>query len=153
MNSKTDAEWAEIVAKARHTGRMANTLAKALAQRSAHRWRFVDFRGPNGDESGGIVDIVAIRKSSKAPDAGLKKLDLFDVTLIQVKGGTAKNPTADDIARLKLVRDRYCAQAIVLFAWNKDKKVAKFCLLDENDKWVDTTASKLFGKARKAAKS
>ena len=154
MNNKTSAEWTEIVAKARHTGKMANTLAKALAKRYAHRWRFVDFRGPNGEESGGIVDIVAIRKSGKAPAiSGVKKLDLFEMMLIQVKGGSAKGPTADDIVRLKLVRNKYDAQAIVLFAWNKDKKVAEFRTLDGNNEWVVTTAAKLFGKPTKPEKA
>jgi hypothetical protein len=146
MNTKTSSEWAEIVAKARRTGKMANTLAKALANRYAYRWRFVDFRGPNGEESAGIVDIVAIRKSGKAPSIiGLKKLDLLDIIIIQVKGGTAKDPTADDIARLKLVGKQYNAQAIVLFTWSKEKKIAEFCALDGKNEWVATTAAKLFG--------
>jgi hypothetical protein len=147
LNSKTS------VAKARDTGKMANTLAKALAKRYAHRWRFVDFRGPNGEESAGIVDIVAIRKSSTAPTiVGLKKLDLFDIILIQVKGGTAKGPTMEDIARLKLVSKQYDAKAIVLFSW-KSKKIAEYRALNDNNEWVGTTAAKLFGKPAKVKRT
>lgn len=154
---KTDDEWAEIVAKARQTGKMANTLAKALANRYAYRWRFVDFRGPNGQESAGVVDIVAIRKSSKKPPIeGLKMLDMFDIILIQVKGGSAKEPNASDVKRLKLVRARYDAQTIVLFEWEKktDKKkgVAQFSKLNDRDEWDKMTATKLFGKQAKSPK-
>lgn len=153
MNSKTNSEWAAIVAKARHTGKMANTLAKALAKRYAYRWQFVDFRGPNGEESAGIVDIIAIRKSGKAPTVvGLKKLDLFDIILIQVKGGSARRPTADDVARLKVVGKKYDAQSIVLFEWNEGKKIADFHSLADNNEWVLTTAASLFGKPAKTAK-
>lgn len=151
---KTKAEWAEIIVQKNHTGKMANTLAKALAQRYAYRWQFVDFLGPNGKESAGVVDIVAIRKSSKAQPLfeGLKKLDLFDIILIQVKGGSAVRPSTFDVKRLKLVGSQYHAEAIVLFEWNKktDKKkgVARFSELDDRDVWVETTAVKLFGKGR-----
>jgi hypothetical protein len=41
----TTEEWREAADKGSKTGRMANTLAKALARRYAKRWRFIDFRG------------------------------------------------------------------------------------------------------------
>ena len=147
--TKTAEEWAEIVSKARNTGKMANTLAKALAKRYSYRWQFVDFRGPDGEESGGIVDIVAIRKCGKKPTVkGLKRLDLFDIILIQVKGGSAKSPTDSDIRRLQVVRDEYKAEGIVLFEW-KDKTVAQFKELKDSGEWSATTAAKLFGKPTK----
>jgi hypothetical protein len=147
MKAKTDSEWAEIVATAQSTGKMANTLAKALAKRYSHRWKFVDFRGPNGQESAGIVDIIAIRKSSSVPSYPvLKKLDLFDIMLIQVKGGTARNPTAEEEQRLRVVADKYDADAIVLFRWNKEKKIAEFCSLTNANEWEAKTPSKLFGR-------
>lgn len=157
---KTADEWVEIIVKNRQTGKMANTLAKALAKRYAYRWKFVDFRGPKGQESAGVVDIVAIRKSGKKPTIkDLKQLDLFDIILIQVKGGSADRPSPSDIKRLKIVRDEYSAQAIVLFEWDKktDKKkgLAQFSKLDDrvglpNDPWVASTAAKLFGKPAKS---
>lgn len=154
MSRRTETEMAETVAKAHHTGKMANTLAKALAKRYAYRWQFWDFRGPNGQESAGIVDIVAIRKSGKVPTiAGLKKLDLFDIILIQVKGGSARRPTADDLSRLRRVGMKYDAESIVLFEWNEDKKIAAFHTLANNNDWIPITAAKLFGKPAKAAKN
>ena len=147
MNKKTDAEWDEIIAKVRHTGKMANTLCKALAKRYAYRWQFIDFRGPEGQESAGVVDIIAIRKSGKNPSiVGLKKLDLFDIILIQVKGGSAKKPTDDDVGRLNQVGKKYDAQAVVLFEWNKDKNISLFKKLNADNMWEVTTAAKLFGK-------
>ena len=142
---KTTKEWQVIADKARKTGKMANTLAKALAQRYAKRWRFVDFLGPKGRESAGIVDIVAIRKCGKPPTVvGLKALDLFDIILIQVKGGNAPRPTDDDKRRLRLVGTKYHAENIVLFQW-QDKKKTAFQKLDVKGKWRDTTAAELFG--------
>ena len=155
---KTAEERAEIVARALRTGKMANTLAKALATRYAYRWRFVDFRGSKGEESAGVVDIVAIRKSSKKPNIeGLKELDLFDIILIQVKGGKAARPSSSDVERLKLVGREYKAKAIVLFEWNKEKGISRFLKLDEsialpNDQWGQATAAKLFGRPAKSKK-
>ena len=144
--TKTTKEWQAAAVKAANTGKMANTLAKALAHRYAKRWRFVDFLGPKGRESAGIVDIVAIRKCGKPPTvAGLKGLDLFDIILIQVKGGSAPGPTAGDINRLRLVGNTYHAENIVLFQWQEKKKSA-FQKLDAKGEWRDTTAAELFGR-------
>lgn len=150
---KTPAQWAEIIKKVRSTGKMANTLAKALAKRYSYRWQFVDFRGPNGQESAGVVDIVAIRKSGKKPTIeGLKSLDLFDIILIQVKGGSAGKPTDEDLKRLKIVQDQYSAQAIVLFEWGKKKGLTRFSKLDDRDAWLEKTSAELFGKPEKLEK-
>jgi hypothetical protein len=138
---------------------MANTLAKALASRYAYRWQFVDFLGPDGNESAGVVDIVAIRKSSKKPlHSGLKSLDAFDIILMQVKGGDSRKPTPEDIERLRLVGERYHAEAIVLFEWNKKKRLTRFRLLlsdppNPADPWDDTTAAQLFGKRSRSTKT
>lgn len=148
---KSPEEWFEIINKVHRTGKMANTLAKALAKRYAYRWQFVDFRGSGGEESAGVVDIIAIRKSGIKPDIdGLKSLDLFDIILIQVKGGSAAQPKADDVNRLKLVKAHYHAHAIVLFEWNKKKQITRFSELDDCDVWAETTAAKLFGKRGKS---
>ncbi len=142
---KGTAQGKQAAAKAIRTGKMANTLAKALAKRDAKRWQFIDFLGPKGRESAGIVDIVAIRKCGKPPLLdGLKKLDLFDIILIQVKGGSAPSPTADDMQRLRKVATYYHAQEVVLFEW-KEKKKSVFSKLGKADKWVEASASSLFG--------
>ncbi|PNG50305.1 hypothetical protein WDL1P1_00355 (plasmid) [Variovorax sp. WDL1] len=142
-------KWQAAAASAAKTGRMANTLAKALAQRSSKRWKFVDFLGPAGRESAGIVDIVAIRKSGGKPNhpahPQLKSLDLFDITLIQVKGGSAPKPTEEDIDRLKAVKDVYRAKAIVLFQWRKGVASGFYLLNEVTHAWVQTPSKALFG--------
>jgi hypothetical protein len=138
-------KWQEAEKIARGTGKMANTLAKALAKRFSKRWQFVDFLGPHGRESAGIVDIVAIRKSGEKPKApGLKRLDLFDILLIQVKGGSAAKPNDKDIARLRGVSKYYHAKGVVLFQWKK-KKQTGFSVLNSRNEWEDKAAADLFG--------
>jgi hypothetical protein len=135
----------DIVESAKMTGKMANTLAKALAKRYSRRWQFVDFHGPKGHESAGIVDILAIRKCGKPPTiSGLKKLDLFDIQLIQVKGGSAANPSAEDIDRMRLVAEHYHADRIVLFQWIK-KKQSTYSVLQVDGSWLQTSPAALFG--------
>lgn len=141
----TTAEWQAAQSKGAKTGRMANTLAKALAKRYSERWRFVDFLGPKHAESAGIVDIVAIRKDGRPPTvSGLKKLDLLEIILIQVKGGKAKGPSPDDIKRMQLVGRIYNATAIVLFEWRSERKTG-YSVLDSRGGWEATTSKKLFG--------
>lgn len=119
--------------------KMAMTLAKAhLARESKKhggRWQWVEFPGPNGRESAGIVDILAIRKRWEKTDAPgdevLKHLDVFDIMLIQVKGGGALMPTANDVARMERVADHYRIDKILLYGWNIKKKTETgFRLLD-----------------------
>lgn len=87
----TSEQGVEAAKRAKSTATMANTLVKALAKRYERRWQFVDFLGPKGAESAGVVDLIAIRKDGRAPTVpGLKRLDLFDMILIQVKGAAQK---------------------------------------------------------------
>ena len=152
--NKTPEQWAEIIKTVHSTWKMANTLAKALAKRYSDRWQFIDFLGPAGHESAGIVDIVAIRKSGKKPTIeGLKSLDLFDIVLIQVKGGSAGMPSNEDVERLKKVKSHYHAQEIVLFEWNKNKSLTRFSVLADGDAWTEKTSAQIFGKPDKSKKS
>jgi hypothetical protein len=140
------------------TAKTATTLAKAHLIRESRkhggRWQWVDFPGPHGRESAGIVDIVAIRKRWAVPVepefAQIKHLDLFDIMLIQVKGGSARMPTIDDISRMEQVADHYGACEILLYQWNKNKKQATgFRVLDRTTHEfgdVITDGSALFGK-------
>lgn len=120
----------EAAEKAIKVAKMAMTLAKAhLARESKKhggRWQWVEFPGPKGRESAGIVDILAIRKrweKTGAPEDGvLKHLDVFDIMLIQVKGGGALMPNANDIARMERVADHYSIDKILLYGWNIKKK-------------------------------
>ena len=143
----TSEQGVEAAKRARSTATMANTLAKALAKRFERRWQFVDFLGPKGAESAGVVDLIAIRKDGRTPAVrGLKRLDLFDIILIQVKGGSAKSPTAEDKARLRKVCAHYGAGKIVLFEWSKQKKVG-WSVLGEGDEWREASIPEIFGKS------
>ena len=79
------------------TAKTATSLAKAHQKREYNKhgglWQWMDFPGPKGRESAGIVDILAIRKKwyipAQAEFKSLKHLDLFDIMLIQVKSGNA----------------------------------------------------------------
>jgi hypothetical protein len=128
---KTEPTKMQVAAKkAIKTAKTATTLAKAHLKRESNkhdgRWQWVDFPGPKGRESAGIVDILAIRKKwdvpSEAEFKNLKHLDLFDIMLIQVKGGGAPMPTANDIARMEEVADHYFACNVLLYQWNETKK-------------------------------
>ena len=147
MNEKQPVDWIAAQIKAASTGKMANTLAKALAKRYSKRWQFIDFLGPAGRESAGIVDIFAIRKSSNEPEIpGLKKLDLFDIWIMQVKGGSASDPKLQDISRMKLVQKHYHAKGVILFRWEKSNtEKTGFFLLNESDQWVRESPAQLFG--------
>ena len=99
MTEKAEPTKMQVAAgKAIKTAKTATTLAKAHLARESNkhggRWHWVDFPGPNGRESAGIVDILAIRKRwelSAGPEfEKLKHLDLFDIMLIQVKGGVRR---------------------------------------------------------------
>lgn len=141
-NANADEQLAP--SKAIATWKMANTLAKALARRFGGRWQFIDFLGPNGRESAGVVDIVAIRKCGKPPTLiGLKRLDLFDIQLIQVKGGGTRPPTPDDIARLRLVKKHYRATKVILYEWTKEKR-SRWLVLN-GSKWGIASPAELFG--------
>ena len=74
-------------------------MAKAfisIAGKVGVKWELVEFSGATGTESRGIVDVVAIRKDHhKIED--FKRGDLFEIVLIQIKGGSAARPSKDDI--------------------------------------------------------
>ena len=56
----------------------------------ARRWQLVGFPGPAGRESTRIVDLIAIRKDHATVNGGFKRGDLFEIILIQIKGGGAR---------------------------------------------------------------
>ena len=131
--------------KAHHTARWAERIFRALSSRVAKRWHFVSFRGPNKGEWRGVVDLVAIRKQTSPPAGSiLKRGDLFDIVLIQIKGGTARGPTEDDCRRLREVKRQYGAKAIALFQWRNGKS-SDFFELDKKMAWQPTSSKALFG--------
>lgn len=131
--------------KAHTTGRWAETMFRALSRRVAERWEFVSFRGKGKGEWRGVVDIVAIRKDTSQPgNAKLKRGDLFEIILVQVKGGTARSPTKEDCIRLREVARRYAAGSVVLFEWKKGVSW-RFLVLDHRSlRWIETPGEVIF---------
>jgi hypothetical protein len=135
--------------KAIRKDKWTEILFRALSNRVAKRWRFVSFRGAKGGEWCGVVDIIAIRKdTAKSNDEIIKSGDLFEIILVQLKGGSADMPTPDDIQRLKAVAARYHAKKVVLFEWRqtppKGTKTCCFSVLN-SDTWSPSTADDIFG--------
>ena len=75
----------------------------------SRRWQLVGFPGPGGHESAGIVDLLAIRKNHNKPKSPFKRGDLFEIILIQIKGGGARRPDKKDNRRLNAVAKYYNA--------------------------------------------
>lgn len=132
--------------KAQHTAKWARTMTKwlvAYTRRGGAKWNLVDFGGVTRSESRGIVDLIAIRKDHRRDCAGLKRGDLFEIVLIQTKGGTAPRPTADDVARLKRVARHHNARAIVLAEWQRGQRLALFKL--RGSRWRLVSPADVFG--------
>jgi hypothetical protein len=132
--------------KAARTGRWAETMFRALTRRVADRWQLVSFRGRKGSEWRGIVDVLAIRKATgPAAQPDLKPGDLFDIIIVQLKGGNAPDPTAVDVRRLLAVRRVLKARAVVLYSW-KRRSHSTYRRLDvRSGQWRETTADAVFG--------
>jgi hypothetical protein len=132
--------------KAQRTAKWARIMTKWLItftrQRGA-KWNLVEFGGQTGSESRGIVDLIAIRKNHKTQQSGLKQGDLFDIILIQVKGGAAKKPSISDIERLEQVAAYHRAHAIVLADWQKGQSPVFYRL--EKSIWQVVHPSEIFG--------
>jgi hypothetical protein len=94
-------------------------MSKAALNR--FRTELLAFCGPNGGESVGIVDLVAIRKHHGKPVTGTSRGDTFQIVLIQVKGGKAPDPTEEDCRRLRLVAKHMHARKVLLASWEKGR--------------------------------
>ena len=131
--------------KAAKTARWAITMTKwliTISRQAGVKWVLVEFGGVTGAESRGIVDMIAIRKNHKQIE-GLKRGDLFDIVLIQTKGGSAAPPSTDDIHRLKAVAKYHKANAVVLAEWKIGSKPNLY-RLDGVD-WTPVKAADIFG--------
>ena len=125
------AKWATVVTKWRigfETGgkRLGSPIATPI-----RRWQLVGFPGPAGRESAGIVDLIAIRKNHAKSNSRFKRGDLFEIILIQIKGGGARRPKREDLQRLRAVAKRYNARDVVLAEWLKEARL-KFYKLGKN---------------------
>ena len=101
--------------KAAQTAKWATTMTKWLVSRTKSRtnWQLVEFSGPGGFESRGIVDLLAIRKDHRTSGVDLKRGDLFEIILLQIKGGSARWPSRNDILRLRQVARHHRATEVV----------------------------------------
>ncbi len=122
--------------QAAHTAKWAVTMAKvgirqAIADNPWPHWHLLTFTGPAGNESRGVVDLIAVRKDHGKPLPGTKLGDALQIILIQAKGGSAAMPTAEDAERLRIVALHHGACYTLLAAWKKGK-AAQFFSLDEN---------------------
>src|SRR5207245_1504460 len=117
-------DWIAAQREATRTARWAITMTRWLVTRLRlkKRWNLVTFTGSGGNESAGIVDILAIRKDHRKGANGLKRGDAFEIILIQVKGGNAAWPSVDDMRRLRKVGDKYDAKAVILAEWKRGKQ-------------------------------
>jgi hypothetical protein len=146
---KIDAESELILSlgkKAHKTARWARIMTKWLitySRRRGVKWNLVEFGGKTGSESKGIVDLVAIRKDHKISKCGLKRGDLFDIVLIQVKGGGSRKPSNSDIDRLVKVAAYHHAKAVVLAEWKKGQSLVFYSL--ENQTWKLVDPVDIFG--------
>ncbi len=88
-----------------------------------------------------IVDLLAIRRDhSERP--GFPRGDLFELILVQVKGGASRMATQEDVKRLKAVAKVYRARSVVLAAWKKGRAPTFFVLARKG--WVGTDVRQLF---------
>jgi hypothetical protein len=131
--------------KAHATGRWAEIMFRALSSRVADRWKFVSFRGKGQGEWRGIVDVLALRKNTKQPrQKTLKRGDLFDIILIQMKGGGARTPGDAELHRLRQVARHYHARKVVLFEWRLGIS-SHFSVLGPRNRWQLSTSREIFG--------
>jgi hypothetical protein len=132
--------------KAQHTAKWARTMTKWLitySRRTGARWTIVDFGGKAKAEARGIVDLLALRKDHRHAGPGLKRGDLFEIILIQVKGGSAPLPTHEDIERLELTAEHHRAKAVVLAEWRRGEILALSKL--RRSRWMPVSAPEIFG--------
>jgi hypothetical protein len=144
MNKNTE-KWQNASRKAQRTARWAKTMTKWLISRrhkNGTKWHVVNFVGSNNAGSRGIVDLLAIRKDHRTNNSKIKRGDLFEVVLIQVKGGCAPFPTGEDIARLKQVSKYHRAKAIDLSEWKPKKRLQLYLL--KQKKWIEIKPNELF---------
>ena len=163
MNDKSSAptateteKRAAAVKAAQRTARWARIMTKVLISKSSNKspqrqpqWEIVNFLGPKKGESRGIIDLLAIRKSHADPGEGLKRGDLLDLVIIQVKGGSARYPTENDRKRLLGVKAHYRSREVILSEWQEGSKARFYRLADEDWQLLEKPEEIFSPKSRK----
>jgi hypothetical protein len=140
-----NAKWGKASEAAHRTSRWAKTMTKWLITKNCKdgaKWHVINFVGSANSESRGVVDLIAIRKDHYCQNPPIKIGDLFEVVLIQVKGGNAPFPTSDDIARLKKVAKHHHAKAVVLSEWKPRERLQLYLL--QRNKWIEAQPNEIF---------
>jgi hypothetical protein len=139
MGDESSTDWKGAQRKAARTARWAVTMTKVRIRRIASRthWQLVTFCGKSGRESVGVVDLLAVRKDHGEPAAGTKRGDALHIMLIQVKGGGAAMPTAEDARRLRAVAKLHRARRILLASWKKGTAARFFRLKRGSSDWTE----------------
>jgi hypothetical protein len=112
------------------------------SRRMGARWNLVEFGGETRSEARGIVDLIAIRKDHRRVGPGLKRGDLFEIVLIQTKGGSAPRPKPDDVARLRKVAKHHRASAVILAEWKRGQHLNLFKLSASH--WLPMSPDEIF---------
>jgi len=153
--ARTTAQWA--------TKMTLDAIAHATSGQGAgtkvhKKWQCIHFPGPNGGESRGIVDLLTIRRDHHTETEHLSRGDLFEMLLVQVKGGGAPLPPADDRRRLRAVQNYYRAKDVVLSSCLKGATEPTFYvlkpLLSDQEHllpWRQAPAAEIFGRSRPPA--
>ena len=111
--------------------------------------QFIEFKGRGGGESNGIVDLLVVkrnrdRKKIKNMDCNVN--DLLDIIHIQVKGGSAGDPTKAAKKRMLIVSKYYNCRETLLSRWNPAKfSQVIFKRLKNNLEWEKVDAKTIFG--------
>ena len=147
------AKWATTMAK----WGIANACTEKKLRARGARWRVIDFPGPNGGESRGIVDAIAIRKDHCFEGSGFKRGDKLQIVLLQIKGGAAAWPTNGDVSRLRRVQRAVGASAVVLVRWSPKKyfeyhQLKPHAVARARSAWVEVEAADIFGRHGRLAK-
>ena len=143
LESRKRVEFKRRFLLAERTEKWAVTMTKVRIRQVVRRkrwprWHFISFLGRAGGESTGVVDIIAVRKDHGTPRPGTKRGDALQIVLIQVKGGYASRPTAEDAERLRVVARHHRARAALLATWKKGS-AARFYKLSPrpNNDWIE----------------
>ena len=126
----------------------ATKLQIEISNNSTAKYQFVEFSGPNGGDSNGIVDLLAIKKNRNKKENkkhGLSNADLLDIIQIQVKGRGSGPPKNDDKKRMKKIAKYYKFKETLLSRWDPSKGFFPvFSRLTDQNTWQIVDAKTIF---------